>query len=114
MEEGTYEVVIDSSLEHHPLSYGEYLVAGMTSEEVLIFFRICQPSLHDASLSGIALSNLLAIFFSHQSIRHSYRFVLAPTTNGATIWLSRNGGILGLTKHGLILSVAGDHDKLHY
>jgi aminopeptidase-like protein len=114
MEEGTYEVVIDSSLENGSLTYGECLVTGATSEEVLIFSHICHPSLCNDNLSGIALSTLLAKFLSHHSMRYSYRFVFAPTTIGSITWLSRNERNLDRIKHGLVLSVAGDRGKLHY
>lgn len=114
MQEGTYEVVIDSSLKNGSLTYAECLVTGATADEVLIFSHICHPALCNDNLSGIALSTLLAKFLGHQSLRYSYRFVFAPATIGSITWLSRNEKNLNLIKHGLVLSVAGDRGKLHY
>ena len=45
LEEGEYEVFIDSTLEAGHLSYGEYLVKGETDQEVLLSCHICHPSL---------------------------------------------------------------------
>ncbi len=45
LEDGEYEVLIDSSLEPGYLSYGEYYVQGSTTDEVLISCHACHPSL---------------------------------------------------------------------
>jgi aminopeptidase-like protein len=45
LPEGEYEVVIDSTLEAGYMTYGEYFIAGETSEEVLISCHSCHPSL---------------------------------------------------------------------
>jgi aminopeptidase-like protein len=60
LEEGEYEVVIDSSLEDGALTYGEYLVPGREPDEVLVSAHVCHPSLANDNLSGIALAVALA------------------------------------------------------
>ena len=60
LEDGEYEVVVDSSLEPGNLSYGEYYIQGSTPDEVLISCHTCHPSLCNDNLSGVALATFLA------------------------------------------------------
>jgi aminopeptidase-like protein len=59
LQEDTYEVCVDSSLEDGHLTYGEYFLKGESSEEVLLSCHACHPSIYNDSLSGIALATLL-------------------------------------------------------
>src|SRR6056297_1478301 len=59
LEEGTYTVHIDSSLENGSLTYGELLLEGETEKEVLISSHICHPSLCNDNLSGVATAVFL-------------------------------------------------------
>ncbi len=103
-----YEVCIDSELKPGHLTYGEYLVEGKTSDEVLISTHICHPSLANDNLSGIALAAFLARHLAAIGTRYSYRFLFIPGTIGSITWLSRNEGLLKRIKHGLVLSCVGD------
>ena len=60
LQEGEYEVYIDSSLEPGCLTYGECLLPGETNDEVLISCHSCHPSLCNDNLSGMALAAHLA------------------------------------------------------
>ncbi len=60
LEEGEYEVRIDSSLEPGSLTYGELHVPGESEDEVLISCHCCHPSIANDNLSGIALATWLA------------------------------------------------------
>src|SRR5262249_6887681 len=51
MEDGVYDVCIDSRLAPGHLSYGEYRIAGDTDQEVLISCHSCHPSLANDNLS---------------------------------------------------------------
>src|SRR5580692_5696856 len=62
MEEGQYEVCIDSTLEPGHLTYGEYRIQGATDEEVLISCHACHPSLCNDNLSGMTIAARLARF----------------------------------------------------
>lgn len=114
LEEGEYEVVIDSTLENGSLTYGECLMPGSTTEEVLIYTHVCHPSLCNDNLSGIALATYLADWLSGQSLRYSYRFVFAPGTIGSIVWLSLNEARLDRIKHGLVVALVGDGGKFTY
>ncbi len=111
---GEYEVVIDSSLEAGHLTYGEYFIAGETTEEVLISCHSCHPSLCNDNLSGISVAVFLAQELSKLSLRYSYRFLFIPGTIGSITWLCRNEAQVSNIKHGLVLTCVGDGGKFTY
>lgn len=114
LQEGEYEVHIDSSLTDGHLSYGEYYLPGTTEHEVLIYAHICHPSLCNDNLSGIAVSAFLARSLGQVSRRYSYRFLFCPGTIGSITWLSKNEAELSKIKHGLVLALVGDAGRPTY
>lgn len=108
MEDGEYEVCIDSTLKPGQLTYGEYRIQGATDDEVLISTHMCHPSLCNDNLSGVATAALLARLMNGIDLRYSYRFVWIPGTIGAITWLALNEPKLTRIKHGLVLSCLGD------
>jgi aminopeptidase-like protein len=83
LEEGTYEVVIDASLQPGSLTYGEYLITGCTTDEVLVFSHVCHPSLCNDNLSGVALSTLTSLTSSMGSLCRLWVMVVSYTTRKA-------------------------------
>jgi aminopeptidase-like protein len=111
---GRYTVRIDSTLSNGSLTYGECVVPGTSSQEVLVFTHVCHPSLCNDNLTGIALASLLAAEVGRSNPRFTYRFVFAPGTIGSITWLARNEDPVGRVHHGLVLGLAGDRGPLTY
>jgi aminopeptidase-like protein len=114
LEDGEYEVFIDSSLENGSLTYGEYFIPGELSDEVLIFTHTCHPSLCNDNLSGISLLVFFIRYLMQKKLRYSYRFVFAPTTIGSIVWLSQNEANVQRIKHGLVCTLVGDTRNFTY
>lgn len=114
LEEGEYEVYIDSSLEEGYLTYGEYFLKGEISDEILLSCHVCHPSLCNDNLSGISLVTLLAKHLSSLSLHYSYRFLFIPATIGSITWLSLNESKVSQIKHGLVVAGVGDSGNLTY
>jgi aminopeptidase-like protein len=114
LEDGDYEVRIDSTLEDGRLTYGECYVAGRSSDEVLISCHACHPSPANDNLSGLAVATFLAQLLSGRDLRYSYRFLYIPGTIGAITWLARNRESVGRIRHGLVLTCIGDAGGFHY
>jgi len=114
LEDGIYDVLIDSSLEPGHLTYGEYTVRGKTTNEILISCHVCHPSLCNDNLSGVALATILAKTLGALSLRYSYRFLFIPGTIGSITWLHRNQDQILRIKHGLVLVDLGDEGKFTY
>jgi aminopeptidase-like protein len=114
LEDGEYEVCIDSTLEDGSLTYGECYLPGETDAEVLISAHACHPSLCNDNLSGVALATFLAQTLADQPRRLSYRFVFVPGTIGAIAWLHRNQDRVSAIEHGLVLTCVGDPGRPTY
>src|SRR6202161_4303059 len=109
LEDGTYEVCIDSTLEDGHCTYGEYYLPGRSTDEILISCHACHPSLANDNLSGLTVATSLAQFLSGRKLRYSYRFVFVPGTVGAITWLARNQERVASIRHGLVLTGIGDN-----
>jgi aminopeptidase-like protein len=114
LEDGEYEVCIDSTLEDGHLTYGECYLPGRSTDEVLISCHACHPSLANDNLSGLSVATYLAQFLSGQDLRYSYRFLFVPGTIGAITWLARNRVAAERIRHGLVLTCIGDTGRFHY
>jgi aminopeptidase-like protein len=109
LEDGEYEVVIDSRLDDGSLTYGEYALAGAMDDEVLVTAHVCHPAQANDNLSGIAVATFLAKALGAMPDRRlSYRFLFIPGTIGSLAWLSRNQARLGSIRAGLVLAGVGD------
>lgn len=114
LEDGDYEVCIDSTLRDGCLTYGECYVPGSSTDEVLISCHACHPSLANDNLSGLAVATFLAQCLLGRKLRYSYRFLFVPGTIGAITWLARNRENVGRVRHGLVLTCIGDAAGFHY
>lgn len=115
MPDGEYEVCIDASLIDGHLTYGEYVIPGESSDEVLISCHICHPSLCSDNLSGISVATFLAATLTQGPKPHyTYRFLFIPGTIGSITWLARNESTVQQIKHGLVVTCVGDGGRFTY
>lgn len=114
LPDGEYEVVIDSSLRHGSLTYGECVLPGQVEDEFLISTHVCHPSLANDNLSGVAVAAALAQILASAPHRYTYRFLFAPGTIGPIAWLARNQDKVSQIKHGLVLACVGDRGHINY
>ena len=91
LEDGEYEVLIDSELFEGSLSYGELVIQGKTDREVFISTYVCHPSMANNELSGPTVTTFLAKYLLEKlDNRFTYRFVFIPETIGSITYLSFN------------------------
>ncbi|WP_415953135.1 DUF4910 domain-containing protein [Streptomyces sp. KLOTTS4A1] len=120
LEDGDYEVRIDSTLADGHLTYAEHVIEGQVPEEVIVSCHVCHPSLANDNLAGIAVAVFLARALAEQAREqaqppyYTYRFLFAPGTIGAITWLARNAERVHRVRHGLVLACAGDRGELTY
>ena len=111
---GDYDVLIDTSLRPGSLTYGEAVIPGGSTDEVLISAHCCHPSLANDNLSGMVLAATLARLLRGLRLRYTYRFLFAPGTIGAIAWLARHEHRLPRIVHGLVAACLGDDGRLTY
>lgn len=114
LRDGEYDVCIDSTLAPGSLTFGEFLVSGGSTDEILISCHACHPSLANDNLSALAVAVELAKRAASEPRALSYRFLFIPGTIGSIAWLARNEAGLGRIKHGLVLSCLGDPGPVTY
>jgi aminopeptidase-like protein len=114
LQEGDYEVYIDSRLEDGSLTYGECYLPGERTDEILLSCHACHPSLCNDNLSGVALVTMLAELFKRTSLKYSYRFLFIPGCIGSITWLALNEDRVSRIRNGLVVACVGDPGKLHY
>jgi aminopeptidase-like protein len=114
LEDGEYEVCIDSTLKDGHLTYGVCHLPGRSTEEILISCHACHPSLANDNLSGLAVATFLAKSLSGLDLNYSYRFLFIPGTIGAITWLAQNQETARRVRNGLVLTCLGDAGGFNY
>ncbi|WP_284747791.1 DUF4910 domain-containing protein [Amycolatopsis sp. RTGN1] len=114
LPDGEYDVVIDSTLADGSLTYGEHVVPGRVTDEVIVSCHVCHPSLANDNLAGIAVAVSLAQQLALAQPHYTYRFLFMPGTIGSITWLARNASRIEKVRHGLVLACAGDPGSLTY
>ena len=114
LEEDTYEVFIDTTLEDGHLTYGEFFIPGETEKELLFSAHICHPSLANDNLSGISILTHLARKLQLSKNKFSYRFLFIPGTIGSITWLAQNEEKIKYIQGGLVAFLLGDSGDFTY
>lgn len=111
---GPFKVHIDADLSPGSLTYGELVLEGESSEEVLLSTYVCHPSMANNELSGPVVATALARWLSELDERkYTYRILFIPETIGAIAYLSEH--LQHLKKHvvaGWVLTCIGD-ERVH-
>lgn len=116
LKDGIYKVFIDSELFNGNLTYGEFIIKGELSEEILISTYVCHPSMANNELSGPIVATFIAKWLiENQKNRYTYRFIFIPETIGSVLYLSINMDHLKKSVvAGFILTCLGDNREYSY
>lgn len=114
LEDGEYEVMIDTTLEDGSLTYAECFLPGEVEDEIFLSCHCCHPSLCNDNLSGMALATFLAMQIQQTRMHYSYRFVFLPGTIGAITWLALHEDCTPRIKAGLVIACVGDRGHFTY
>ncbi len=91
LENGSYKIVVDTSLFEGVLNYGELLIKGKSNKEVFLSTYICHPSMANNEISGLSVLTFLSKWLQEVlTLEYSYRIIFVPETIGSIAYLSRN------------------------
>ena len=91
LENGNYEVIIDSKLFDGVLNYGELFIKGKSEKEIFLSTYICHPSMANNELSGPTVVTFLTKWLQEiGETNFSYRIIFIPETIGSITYLSLN------------------------
>ena len=86
-----FEVFIDSNFNKSGfMSYGELVLKGKSSQEILISTYVCHPSMANNELSGPIVSMALIDHFRKKNLEKTLRFVFIPETIGSIAYICKN------------------------
>ena len=116
LENGTYKVVIKSTLFDGELNYGEILIKGKSDKEIFLSTYICHPSMANNELSGPTVLTFLAKWLIEiYKTNFSYRIIFIPETIGSISYLSKNHKIMkNKIFAGFNVSCVGDNRTYSY
>lgn len=116
LEEGVYEVVVDTRLFDGQMNYAELLVPGLEQSEVLLSSYICHPSMANNELSGPTVLTFLSKWLLELPARkYSYRIVFVPETIGSIAYIASNHRVLKeKTIAGFNVSCVGDERSFSF
>lgn len=113
LEPGHYDVCVKTTLTSGEMNWGELVLPGTLREEILITTHICHPSMANDNCSGMAIAARLAAEFARRGgHRRTLRFLFAPGTIGAIVWLARHLEERQRIRHALVLAGLGDSGAL--
>lgn len=114
LTDDAYDVAIDATLAPGALTWGECVLPGSTSDEILVSCHVCHPSLCNDNLSGIAVATFLARALAGAPRRHTVRVLFIPGTIGSITWLARHEEVAARIRSGLVLTCVGDPGPVTY
>ncbi len=112
---GRYHAVVDADLKPGVLNYGELILPGESSDEVLLSTYVCHPSMANNELSGPVVTAALVRWLRERPRRFTYRIVFIPETIGSIIYLSRHyPEMKDRVKAGFVITCVGDDRAYSY
>jgi aminopeptidase-like protein len=107
-----YEVVIDAR--HFPgaLKIGEHVIAGSSTDSVLIVTHLDHPGQANDDLAGVAVSTEVARRLAGRPLNRTHRFLYLPEHVGSTAYLATREEEIPTFRFGVFLEMLGIDQQL--
>lgn len=113
LEEGEYDVRIDTEFSDGEIKIGEWVVPGDSEESILFSAHLCHPGQVNDGLLGVAIGLFLMEWVSTLPTRHyTYRFIAHPENIGSLCYLHENQGLVGDITGAVFLEMLGNKNHI--
>ena len=110
-----YYVYIDTELKAGKMYYGEALLPGEKTQEVLLSTYLCHPSMANNELSGPVVTTKLLDWLEGINRKYTYRVLFLPETIGSIFYLSQNlKSLQENTIAGWVITCVGDDSRYSF
>ena len=117
LDDGPFEVVVDTRLEHGAMKVGEWVVPGKSRESILLSAHLCHPGQVNDGLAGVALGLVLMKWLASLPTPHyTYRLITHPENIGSLCYFHENMSLIPDFKGAVFLEMIGNknHFKVQY
>jgi aminopeptidase-like protein len=109
------ETAFKDSRDSGEINYGEAVITGSSSREIIFSTYICHPSMANNELSGPTLAASIMKYLLSMDNFYTYRFLFFPETIGAIAYISDNlVKLKSRTVAGWVLTCLGDPGKFSH
>ena len=91
LDDGPFEIFIDTEVEDGEMIVGEIVLPGKSSEAIIFVADYCHPGQVNDSFSGLGMFMKVMNTLAHKSRRHfTYRFLVLPETIGSAAYIAQD------------------------
>ena len=113
LDDGPFEVVVDTALEPGAMKVGEWVVPGNSPDSILFSAHLCHPGQVNDGLAGVALGLVLMQWLARQpNLHYTYRLIAHPENIGSLCYFFRNPVLIPKIKGAVFLEMVGN--KNHF
>ncbi len=115
LEDGEYEIFIDSEIKPGHLVYSDTLIKGKSKKEILLSTYLCHPQMANHELSGpLVWATLYKIIKDTGPHNYSYRFLICPENIGAAAFLHNSRKNIKNIIAGYVINCVGHGEEFTY
>ncbi len=86
-----YQVYINAPFKKGVMNYGEMIIKGKSSKEILLSTYICHPSMANNEISGpVVLTSISKWLKKLKNRKYTYRIIFIPETIGSIAYIAKN------------------------
>ena len=86
-----YQVYINAPFKRGVMNYGEIIIKGKSSKEILLSTYICHPSMANNEISGpVVLTSISRWLKKLKNRKYTYRIIFIPETIGSIAYIAKN------------------------
>ena len=91
LDEGPFEVLIDTNVEDGEMLIGEIILPGTSGKEIMFLADYCHPGQVNDSFSGLAMfMRVMSTLAQQQNRKYTYRLLMMPETLGSAMYIAQD------------------------